>query len=157
EPPRGPASFDRQEAAIRANGGRPLGRADMARLQPNTPVAGVRVVTPQRRGFERPAPANEPSTADRARALRDNRTFGMAGGEMPPAAPRRDDGQPNRESPPRNAPSPRIETPPQRNQPPTERREFEAPPRNEPPPRNEAPPRNESPPARTEFQSPPRN
>jgi hypothetical protein len=167
-PPRGPVSFDRQEAAIRANGGRPLGRADLARLQPSTPVAGVRVVTPQRRGIERPAAANEPSMADRARALRDNRPFGTAEGQRPPIPPRNDeqvtrpfpprnDGQATHEFPPRNGPQGRreVQPPPQRNesQPPA-RTEFQSPPRNEsPPPAQPQQPQREESPSRNGFQS----
>src|ERR1700720_1032858 len=43
-PPRAPVPFDRQVQAIQQNGGRPLARADLARLQPPTPVAPVRLV-----------------------------------------------------------------------------------------------------------------
>ncbi len=42
-PPRAPAPLERQLAAIQANGGRPLARADLAGLQPA--AAAVRVVT----------------------------------------------------------------------------------------------------------------
>jgi hypothetical protein len=45
-PPRGPVSFAREQAAIRANGGRPLPVAQLARLRPNTPAAPVRFATP---------------------------------------------------------------------------------------------------------------
>jgi hypothetical protein len=41
-PPRAPAPFDRQLAAIEANDGRPLTHAESARLQPATPAAPVR-------------------------------------------------------------------------------------------------------------------
>lgn len=44
-PPRPVVSFDRQSEAIRANGGRPLGRGEIARLQPATPTpAPVRMI-----------------------------------------------------------------------------------------------------------------
>jgi hypothetical protein len=43
-PPRAPATFDEQLAAIQANGGRPLARAELAQLQPATADASVRVV-----------------------------------------------------------------------------------------------------------------
>ncbi len=43
-PPRAPATFDEQLAAIQANGGRPLARAELAQLQPQTADASVRVV-----------------------------------------------------------------------------------------------------------------
>ena len=68
-PPRPPVSFDRQSEAIRANGGRPLGRGELTRLQPaNLPPASVRVIGAQ------------PSMADRERAIRDNRTLTTPGG-----------------------------------------------------------------------------
>jgi hypothetical protein len=87
QPPHAPVPFERQTEAIRANGGRPLGTAEMARLAPRTPVAPVRVVQPSRNGFKSP-PANEPSMADRARTMRDGRQVGTAEGERPPVAPR---------------------------------------------------------------------
>ncbi len=80
QPPRPPVPFDRQLEAIRANGGRPLGRAELARLQTSTPPTPVRVVTPRHGGVERPTPSDT-SIADRARVLRDTQSFG-------PSAPR---------------------------------------------------------------------
>lgn len=146
QPPRGPVSFDRQEAAIRANGGRPLGRADLARLQPTTPVAGVRVVTPQGRGIARPAPANEPSMADRARALRDNRTFGSAEGQRPPVSSREGGFRPDR---PTNPDRPINSDRPTNERQPPARTELQS-----PPARNESPsPQREESPSRNEFQS----
>ncbi len=127
-PPRGPVSFDRQVEAIRANGGRPLGAAELARLQPTRPSAPVRVVTPERRGgFGRPgfapnggrpgtaepqrsAAPNEPSMSDRARALRDNRSFGTPQGQRPPVAPPPQNGlRPPNPYQPRNETLPRTE------------------------------------------------
>lgn len=49
-PPRAPVSFVREQAAIRANGGRPLPAAELARLRPNIPAAPVRLVRPSARG-----------------------------------------------------------------------------------------------------------
>jgi hypothetical protein len=43
-PPRSPAPLERQLAAIQANGGYPLSRAEITQLQPTTPAASVRVV-----------------------------------------------------------------------------------------------------------------
>jgi hypothetical protein len=43
-PPPAPVSFDTQLAAIQANGGRPLARAELAKLQPATSAADVRVI-----------------------------------------------------------------------------------------------------------------
>lgn len=65
--PRAPVPFDRQVSAIEANGGRPLARADLARLQPAAAAVPVRMVaTPpaqervssthaQRNGLDAPA------------------------------------------------------------------------------------------------------
>lgn len=49
-PPRAPVSFVREQAAIRANGGRPLPAAELARLRPNVPAAPVRLAHPPARG-----------------------------------------------------------------------------------------------------------
>jgi hypothetical protein len=76
-PPPAPVSFDRQQAAIRANGGRPLGRAQITALQPQAAAVNsrVRVVAPgpirpiqngQRFGTVRPP---EQSLQERERAL----------------------------------------------------------------------------------------
>src|SRR5437764_7602688 len=83
-PPPAPISFDRQQAAIRENGGRPLGREQLNALRPQQVAAmnqqRVRVVAPspirpiqggQRFGTARPdggRPA-EPNMQDRERAL----------------------------------------------------------------------------------------
>jgi uncharacterized protein DUF6600/FecR-like protein len=74
-PPRAPASFESQLAAIQANGGRPLARSDLARLQPGTPTAQVHVLPPskgsrppQSRGQPSLPPA-QPSLGERARSL----------------------------------------------------------------------------------------
>lgn len=45
-PPRAPAPFDQQLAAIEANGGRPLPHSQLAQLQPTTPATALRVVAP---------------------------------------------------------------------------------------------------------------
>ena len=110
-PPRPVVSFDRQSEAIRANGGRPLGRGEIARLQPATPTpAPVRVIGGNRgpggpnsggpggggagfgnnnpafrgRGLDNAPPNSEPSLGDRERAIRDNR---IGGGTPPPRNP----------------------------------------------------------------------
>ena len=44
-PPRAPAPFEKQLAGIQENGGRPLSHSELARLQPATTVAPVKVVT----------------------------------------------------------------------------------------------------------------
>jgi FecR protein len=77
-PPRAPASFETQVAAIQANGGRPLAAPDLARLQPGTPTARVRVLAAPK-GSRLPLPQSptpqstqapaQPSLGERARAL----------------------------------------------------------------------------------------
>lgn len=50
-PPRAPVPFAREQAAIRANGGRPLPTAELSRMRPNTPAATVRLASsPENRG-----------------------------------------------------------------------------------------------------------
>ena len=44
-PPRAPVPFERQVQAIQQNGGRPLPRTELARLQSATPVAPVRLIS----------------------------------------------------------------------------------------------------------------
>jgi hypothetical protein len=61
-PPRAPASFDAQLAAIQANAGRPLARAELARLPPGPPTAELHVLGPA-------TAAPQPSLAARARSL----------------------------------------------------------------------------------------
>src|SRR6185437_16444304 len=85
-------AFDRQVEAIRANGGRPLGAAQLARLQETRPSEPVRVVTPQRRGaFERPGVApngGRPGSAEQPRpGIAPNAGRPGAAGQPRPAAP----------------------------------------------------------------------
>jgi hypothetical protein len=81
-PPRAPAPFAQQLTAIEANGGRPLARSELAKIQPEAPVAPVRMLSPSgrlrgpappARGVARPAPQPAQSLADRERALENNR------------------------------------------------------------------------------------
>ena len=72
-PPRPPVSFDRQLAAIQANGGRPLAPGELRRLQPGAPTAQVRVLTgTSSRPLTRAQPPPEPSLGDRARSLQNS-------------------------------------------------------------------------------------
>ncbi len=80
--PRAPVPFEKQAAAIQENGGRPLARADIAKLQPATPAAPVRLITPTRPGaLARPRPSAPAAPAgtgtlslgDRERVLQQNR------------------------------------------------------------------------------------
>jgi hypothetical protein len=75
-PPRAPASFATQLAAIQANGGRPLARSDLARLQPGAPTAQVRVLSGSKGSRTlQPAPPRvaqpsaQPGLGERARTL----------------------------------------------------------------------------------------
>lgn len=72
-PPRAPSSFETQLAAIRANGGRPLARSDLSRLQPGTPTTQVHVLAPTKGSHSALPPAAQapaqPSLGDRARSL----------------------------------------------------------------------------------------
>ena len=61
-PPRAPAAFDAQLAAIQKNAGRPLARGQLARLPPGTPTAPVHVLAGAANG-------PQPGLAARARAL----------------------------------------------------------------------------------------
>ena len=45
-PPRAPVSFNREQAAIRANGGRPLAMTQLSQMRPNTPATPVRLARP---------------------------------------------------------------------------------------------------------------
>ncbi|HEX4628563.1 MAG TPA: DUF6600 domain-containing protein, partial [Gemmatimonadales bacterium] len=82
-PPHAPASFATQLTAIQANGGRPLARSDLARLQPGTPTAQVRVAGTKATRLPPPpaqaaqAPA-KPGLGERARSLESS--------SLPPAA-----------------------------------------------------------------------
>ncbi len=72
-PPRAPASFEKQLAAIQTNGGRPLARSDLARLQPGTPTAQVHLLAstkgPRLPQVQPAQAAAQPSLSDRARSL----------------------------------------------------------------------------------------
>src|SRR5882762_9018187 len=136
-PPRAPVPFERQVQAIQQNGGRPLARAELARLQPATPAAPVRLIaaggaavgagapahggggarpgnpaTPQRPGAAAPpasAGAQAPNLADRERVLQNSRvTSTPRASDRPPAAAGGDSSTtPIRPSP---APAPQLRT-----------------------------------------------
>lgn len=82
-PPRAAPPFETQLAAIRANGGRPLAGAELARLQPAAPAVLVRAApaagkfTPANLSSRVTAPS-QPTLAERARALQ-NRSLPAAG------------------------------------------------------------------------------
>ncbi|HVS77705.1 MAG TPA: hypothetical protein VHE11_12290, partial [Steroidobacteraceae bacterium] len=88
-PPRAPVSFAREQAAIRANGGRPLPARELARMRPNTPAAPVRLARPAaaRPGLElRTAPQTRGGMSARERMLQQP--------ALPPARPPRNDRPP---------------------------------------------------------------
>jgi FecR protein len=102
-PPPGPVSFDRQQAAIRANGGRPLGRSQITALQPQAAAVNsrVRVVAPspirpiqngQRFGTARP----EENLQSRERALHATPMPPSSGSPSPNAASPSPQSQPSR-------------------------------------------------------------
>ncbi|HLJ37854.1 MAG TPA: DUF6600 domain-containing protein, partial [Steroidobacteraceae bacterium] len=66
-PPRAPAPFEKQLAAIQANGGRPLAASQLAHLGPGTTTAQVRLINP--RGMRAAPQPHEPSLGERARSL----------------------------------------------------------------------------------------
>ena len=101
-PPRAPVPFERQVEAIRANGGRPVARPELARLAPAAPVAHVRVVgaggaasgrvqgsaTPSRattEGFGRAGSA-QPKLGDRERMLQNTQIAPAPRADRPQAA-----------------------------------------------------------------------
>jgi FecR protein len=86
--PRAPVPFDRQVSAIEANGGRPLARADLARLQPAAAAVPVRMIAaapasrPDGRGVAPASGAAAPGFADREHALQNTTSL-----STPHAAP----------------------------------------------------------------------
>ena len=83
-PARAAVSFDRQQALIRANGGRPLSAMQWARLRSNTPAGAVRlapdIAPASRRSFAPQGPPRGPRLPPHpmARAPRPYRPYGVA-------------------------------------------------------------------------------
>jgi FecR protein len=170
-PPRAPVSFAREQAAIRANGGRPLPVTDLARLRPNVPAAPVRLATPMSvRERMLQQPSLPPASAPRADRPPWAQSRPMQFGQEPPAPEWREPPQRQASSggqapvqrfaAPRTMPQERF-TPPERQMPaqrfaPPERQIFQ--PRFTPPPRQFAQPRFTPPPrqfAQPRFSPPP--
>jgi hypothetical protein len=107
-PPRPAASFDAQLAALRANGGRPLGRGELARLEPSAAAPKVRpLVAPAvARATARAAPPATPSMVERERALEASR--------LPPVTTSGATGPRSMSAPPWPAPRVPAQTPPRR-------------------------------------------
>ena len=92
-PPPAPVPFEKQQAAIRANGNRPLARAQLSQLQPSAPTTKVRLVTPgpassnpQRAGVNRPPQAPQQSWQDRERALHNSTQLPPSQQREPPGS-----------------------------------------------------------------------
>jgi hypothetical protein len=88
-PARSPASFETQLAAIQANGGRPLGRADLAQLRPGAPTAAVHALkaTAAASGTNPRPFASSPSYAPAVAPLRSDRPAWATQRAAPPPDP----------------------------------------------------------------------
>ena len=93
-PPPAPVPFERQQEAMRANGGRPLGRAEITALQPRASNPRVRVVAPgaarpiqngQQFGTARPGSAARPGTESRAQPSWQDRERALHATPIPPS------------------------------------------------------------------------
>ena len=163
-PPRAPVSFTREQAAVRANGGRPLAMTELARMRPNTPAVPVRLVGPSQSRATRLTPG----MAARERALQQPALppAGTARGDRPPWV----QGRPTQSGPalsdrarqqtfaPRQRQAPQEwHVPPQRQVAPEERQapaqRFAAPPPRQSPEQRFAPPQRQMPEQR--FAPPP--
>ena len=135
-PPRAPVSFASEQAAIRANGGRPLPMTQLSQMRPNTPAAPVRLARPPE---SRGTPAG-PGMSARESALQHQ--------TLPPAsAPRSDrppwvQGRPTQSEAPAERSHPETVAPQQRQAP----EERYAPPQRQIAPQRQAPEQRYSPP-----------
>ncbi|HEY7889898.1 MAG TPA: DUF6600 domain-containing protein [Steroidobacteraceae bacterium] len=155
-PPRAPVSFVREQAAIRANGGRPLPVTELSRMRPNTPAVRVRLAAPAER---RSAPAGSDMSA-RESALqhptlppsRNDRPPWVQGRAMQSGAPAE---RPNPEprpapqewhAPPQRQVAPEREAPAQRMTAPPQAPERQAPEQRFTPPQRQVPEQRFTPP-----------
>jgi Family of unknown function (DUF6600) len=152
-PPRAPVSFRSEQAAIRANGGRPLSATQLSRMRPYTPAAPVRLAAPTR-SDRPPSAAGQPMRpgaegaavqryAPPPRVIGQQQRFNAPQREVPQpryTAPERPVPQPHYTAPERPIPQPHY-TPPER---PIPQPHFTPPPMS--PPREG--PRPSAPPAR---------
>ncbi|MGH8289000.1 MAG: DUF6600 domain-containing protein [Steroidobacteraceae bacterium] len=157
-PPRAPVSFAREQAAIRANGGRPLSLTQLSRMRPYTPAAivrlasqkrgapAVRIMSARERALEQPTPTP-------ARPLRDDRPPWAQARPLEPRTPM-EHMTPERQVP-RQQPAPQERFAPPERQIPEQR--FAPPERAMPQPRFAAPspPRSSPPPASHESSARP--
>jgi hypothetical protein len=170
-PPPPPAKFERQQAAVQQNGGRPLPISQVRQIQQQErPKAEVRiapaartVTPPPENAANRPAP---PQNAMRSAQERGNVQQNNRSATPPPNADRPNNAQPNQPNRPANAE--RLSTPPPNEQPnrPTNNDRppsaHPANPNNQPstPPQNaqlNRPPTNDRPPSARPSNNPPPN
>ena len=118
-PPRAPVSFAREQAAIRANGGRPLPMAELARMRPSLPAAPVRLAGPRRGGPSSTAMSarermlQQPSLPP-ARTLRNDRPSWAADGRAAQAGAPAERSRPQTFAPQQRQPAQEWHVPPQR-------------------------------------------
>jgi hypothetical protein len=117
-PPRAPVAFAQEQAAVRANGGRPLPMNELARMRPNVPAAPVRLAGP------RGVPASSAMSAREhalqqpslppSRPMRNDRPpWAEPGRTMQPGAPF-ERSRPQTFAPPQRQPAQEWHSPPQR-------------------------------------------
>jgi Family of unknown function (DUF6600) len=128
-PPRAPVSFATEQAAIRANGGRPVPMTQLARMRPNVPAAPVRLEGTGRVNMPARAPTNDRPPWAQGRAIQPGAPIGhpypqtSAPRERQPTlewhvppqrqiAPERQAPEPHFNAPPRQAPEQRFNAPP---------------------------------------------
>jgi len=170
-PPPPPAKFERQQAAVQQNGGRPLPISQVRQIQQQErPKAEVRiapaartVTPPPENAANRPAP---PQNAMRSAQEQGNVQQNNRSATPPPNADRPNNAQPNQPNRPANAE--RLSTPPPNEQPNRPTNNDRAPsahpanPNNQPstPPQNgqvNRPPTNDRPPSARPSNNPPPN
>jgi Family of unknown function (DUF6600) len=161
-PPRAPVTFAREQAAIRANGGRPLSMTELSRIRPYMPATPVRLASPRGNGSSPVSPgmaARERMLQQPAlpptRALRSDRPAWAQGQSAREASGQRFT-SPERQIPQQHFTSPERQIPQQRFTSPERQipqQHFTSPERQIPqqrftPPREQARPFTPSPPAR---------
>jgi hypothetical protein len=154
-PPRAPVSFAREQAAIRANGGRPLPMAELSRMRPSLPAAPVRLAGPggvptSVTMSARERTLQQPSLPP-ARTMRNDRPPWVGGSRAMQAGAPVERSRPQSFAPQQRPPAQEWHAPPQRQMAPAQR--FTAPTREAPeqrfsPPERQVPQRQFNPPER---------
>jgi FecR protein len=121
-PPRAPVSFAAEQAAIRANGGRPLSVTQLSRMRPYTPAVPVRLTSPTRSNRP-PGAAGQPTQSGAQRAAADRYVPSQRG-----VAPQQHLNLPPREVPQQHFTAPERQIPPPHFSPPREQARPPAPP-----------------------------